>query len=219
LPPNAREAVLGAAQLRGCQVDEELIVPGRPAQLLLFPTTLVCSVLIGLRSGQRADMGTVGNEGFVGIPAVLGTHPTEYVVAQSAGEAYEVSASRIVALLDRYKTLQQGLLQYIGHAYHMAQQATVCNAYHTIEQRLARWLLAMQDRSAKDQFSMTQELLSHMVAATRPRVTEAAAKLRADGVIDYQRGRVTIKDRGRLEARACECYEAIRHPAVRRPVK
>jgi len=208
--------VLGPAKTRTCEIDEELIVPGRPVSVLLFPTTLVCSVLIGLRTGQRADMGTVGNEGFVGIPAVLGTQPTEHVVVQTAGEGYEISAGTIASFLDRYRTLHQGLLQYIGHAYHMAQQATVCNAYHSIEQRLARRLLAMHDRSGKDQFSMTQELLSHMVAATRPRVTEAAARLRTEGVIDYQRGRVTIKNREGLESRACECYEATKLTAVQR---
>jgi CRP-like cAMP-binding protein len=147
----------------------------------------------------------VGSDGFVGIPALLGAEATEYVIAQSAGEGYEISTGRIRSLLDEHKGLHQGLLQYIGHAYQMAKQTTVCNAYHAIEQRLARWLLAMQDRSGKDEFSMTQELLSYMVAATRPRVTEAAAKLRAQGLIDYRRGRVIIKDRKALEARACEC--------------
>jgi CRP-like cAMP-binding protein len=213
LPSGTRQLIARAARLRSYAMEEQLIAPGAAVRGLIFPTTLVCSVLVGLSSGQRAEMGTVGNEGFVGIPALLGTRPTEFVIAQRAGEAYEISAIRIASLIERSRLLQQGLLQYVGHAYHVAKQTTACNAYHTIEQRLARWLLLMQDRTGKDSFPMTQELLSQMVAATRPRVTEAAAKLRADSIIDYHRGRVTIRDRKALQVRACECYEATRHPA------
>lgn len=213
LPASTREAIVRSGPRRKFVLEEELISPGREVRKLIFPITLVCSVMVGLESGHRAEMGTVGSEGFVGIPLILGTKPTEYVIAQSAGEAYEISANRLAGLLQKHKGLQQELLQYVGHAYQMAKQATACNAYHSIEQRLARWLLAMQDRTGKEQFAMTQELLSNMVAASRPRVSEAAAKLRAEGVISYSRGRVTINDRSALEARACECYEATRHPA------
>lgn len=157
-------------------------------------------------------MGIVGSEGFVGIPAILGAKPSEYVIAQGAGQAYEVTAQRITALAEKHATLQHALLQYVGYAYHVAKQTTVCNAYHAIEKRMARWLLSIHDRLAQDRFPMTQELLSHMVAATRPRVTEAAARLRAEGIIDYYRGHLTIKDRKALESRACECYEATRLP-------
>jgi CRP-like cAMP-binding protein len=212
LPAQAREAVLETARLRSYALEEELIVPGRQVKTVAFPTTLVCSVMIGLRSGQRAEMGIVGSEGFIGIPAVLGAKPTEYVIAHCPGEAYELTTQRIVMLSEKHKNLQQALLQYVGYAYHVAKQTTVCNAYHAIEQRLARWLLMIHDRLAQERFPMTQELLSHMVAATRPRVTEAAARLRAEGIIDYQRGRVTIKERKALETRACECYEATRLP-------
>jgi len=212
LPDDVLKAVTRAARLRTYQPEEELGAPDAPLRQLVFPTTMVCSILTALKSGQRAETVTVGNEGFVGISAILGTRQNEYVVAQTAGDGYEMSASRLKSLVARHKSLQQGMLRFIAYAYHMAKQASVCNAYHTVEQRLARWLLATHDRFMHDEFEMTQEMLSRMVAATRPRVTEAAAKLRADGIIDYQRGRIKIRNRKRLEAAACECYESTRLP-------
>jgi CRP-like cAMP-binding protein len=212
LPAQVRTAVLRTATLRSFRAEEELIKPGTPLRKLLFPTTVVCSILTELRSGQRAETGTVGNEGFVGISAVLGTKTTEYVVAQTPGEGYEVRVAHLEHLFSSHKSLRRAMMRFIGYAYHLAKQTLVCHAYHSVEQRLARCLLAAHDRSAQDEFEMTQEVLSQTVAATRPRVTEAAGRLRAIGVIDYQRGRIRIRNRKRLEATACECYEATRLP-------
>ena len=75
----------------------------------------------------------------------------------------------------------------------------------------ARWLLFAHDCAGKDEFRLTHEVLSAMLAATRPRVSQAAAKLKAGGIIDYRRGTVRILDRARLEAVSCECYEDTRH--------
>ncbi|MGQ0752079.1 MAG: helix-turn-helix domain-containing protein [Betaproteobacteria bacterium] len=55
-------------------------------------------------------------------------------------------------------------------------------------------------------------MLSHMVAATRPRVSEAANRLRSTGLIDYRRGTMRISDRKGMESAACECYAAMRRP-------
>lgn len=214
LPPRARATLLRAARLRTYEAEEELITFGTPVRTLVFPTTVVCSLLIGLRSGKRAEMGMVGNEGCVGISALLDIRPTEQVVAQTPGEGYEISTADLRPHFVGHKHFQQAVIRFIGHAYHMARQTTACNAYHNVQQRLARWLLAVHDRARQDHFAMTQEMLSQMVAATRPRVTEAAARLRADGLIDYQRGRIIIRDRKRLEAQACECYQATRLPRV-----
>jgi CRP-like cAMP-binding protein len=207
--------MLSAATLRTFETEEELISFGKPVRNVVFPTTVVCSLLIGLRSGKRAEMGTVGYEGYVGISDILGIGPTEHVVAQTPGDGYEVSPATMRSHFARHKNFQQSVMRFIGHAYHMARQTTACNAFHNVQQRLARWLLTVHDRAPRNEFAMTQEMLSQMVAATRPRVTEAAANLRAEGIIEYQRGRIVIRDRKNLEAKACECYEATLLPSIR----
>jgi CRP-like cAMP-binding protein len=85
-----------------------------------------------------------------------------------------------------------------------------CNSFHSIAQRLARWLLFAHDRAGRPDFPLTHEALSVMLAATRPRVSQAAARLKADGIIDSRRGKMRILDRARLEGVSCECYAATR---------
>jgi CRP-like cAMP-binding protein len=128
------------------------------------------------------------------------------VVGLSSGQRIEARALRELAHED--EAVSRALFTYIGQAFHIAARSGACNAYHSIEQRLARWLLSAHDRAGADEFAMTHELLSYMVGASRPRVTEAAAELRKAGMIDYRTGRVRVTDRTALEQRACECYRA-----------
>jgi len=87
-------------------------------------------------------------------------------------------------------------------------QSTACNAVHSVEQRLARWLLMARDRMGRDDFPLTQEFVFMMLAASRPTVTVVAGTLQKAGLIRYHRGHITIVDGGKLEAASCECYRA-----------
>ena len=89
-------------------------------------------------------------------------------------------------------------------------QLVACNRLHEVEERLARWLLMLEDRVQDDQFHITQEFLAEMLGSRRTTVTMAAGALQRIGLIEYQRGHVHILDRERLEAAACECYPVIR---------
>ncbi|MGQ0525839.1 MAG: Crp/Fnr family transcriptional regulator [Betaproteobacteria bacterium] len=135
-------------------MQEELLVPGGLARRVFFPTTCVCSILIELKTGQRAEIGTVGNEGFVGIPAVLRTPATELALVQIPGDAYAMKAQPFQNALERNRELYQAVVRYIGFAYQVAQQVNACNAYHTVDQRLARWLLVCADRARRLQFEI-----------------------------------------------------------------
>ena len=85
-----------------------------------------------------------------------------------------------------------------------------CNAHHNLPERLARWLLMAHDRAESDTLPLTQEFLSIMLAVRRPGVTVAARSLQAIGAIDYERGRILVRDRARLEEASCECYGLVR---------
>jgi len=174
----------------------------------LFPTTAVCSLVVELASGNKAETGAVGREGFVGAPLVLGM-PTSQCTAviQVPGEGYRVAAKSVLDLSRQCEAFRSALLGFSAHCLHVASRSVACNSFHSIVQRAARWLLFAHDRAGKDEFQLTHEFLSAMLAATRPRVSQAAARLRADGIIDYRRGTVRILDRKRLEKVACECYE------------
>jgi CRP-like cAMP-binding protein len=89
-------------------------------------------------------------------------------------------------------------------------QTTACNQVHSVEQRMCRWLLMTHDRVGADEFHLTQELLAQMLGVRRPSVTVAAGRLQKAGLIQYQRGRIRIADRARLEGASCGCYERVR---------
>jgi CRP-like cAMP-binding protein len=189
-------------------MGSQVFAQGERITHLLFPTSAVCSLVVELASGDKAETGTVGREGFVGAPLVLGmstSHSTG--VIQMPGEGYRVSARNVMDLSRQHDAFRNGLLNYAAFCLHVASRSVACNAFHSILQRAARWLLFAHDRAGKDEFPLTHEFLSAMLAATRPRVSQAAAKLRADGIIDYRRGKLRVLDRKRLEKVSCECYE------------
>jgi CRP-like cAMP-binding protein len=173
-----------------------------------FPTTAVCSIAVELASGEKAETAAVGSDGFVGVPILLGSTISEASkVVQLPGKGYLISARQLLELCKHHENFRRALFGYSAFRLHLASRSVACNSFHSIPERLARWLLFTQDRAGQDEFRLTHEALSAVLAATRPRVSEAAVKLKATGIIAYRRGIVRILDRKRLEALSCECYE------------
>lgn len=185
--------------------------PGERMSYLYFPTSSVVSLIYTMADGDTAEMGLVGNEGVVGIALVLGgeTTPNQAVV-QVAGGALRMRADAMRAEFDRGGPFQAGLLGYTQALLTQISQTAVCNRLHSIEQRLARWLLMTRNRVASDEILMTQEVLAHMLGVRREGVTLAAHHLQEAGLIRYRRGHITILDRTGLEAASCECYRVVK---------
>jgi CRP-like cAMP-binding protein len=209
LPPAARPSF--EKTLVSLPAGTELVGQGRRITHAFFPTTAVCSMVVELASGDKAETASVGKDGFVGVGLVLG-EPVAYGsgVIQVAGAGYRLSARQVLELCSRHEGFRKALFGYSAFKLHLAARSAACNAFHSLRQRLARWLLSTHDRSGAHEFALTHEALAAMLAATRPRISEAAAKLKAEGLIDYQRGRVRILQRARLEAVSCECYRDTR---------
>jgi CRP-like cAMP-binding protein len=206
LPASARRSV--EKSLIQLAAGEQLFGQGERITHVFFPTTAVCSIVVELASGDKAETGTVGRDGYLGAPLVLGIQTSHSTgVVQVPGEGYRVGAKSLLDLCRQHESFRKALLNYAAFCLHVASRAVACNSFHSIVQRAARWLLFAHDRAGKDEFQLTHEFLSAMLAATRPRVSQAAAKLRADGIIDYRRGTMRILDRQRLEKVSCECYE------------
>ena len=211
LPPAARRSFEKA--LVSLPAGTELVGQGRRITHVFFPTTAVCSMLVELASGDKAEAATVGSDGFVGVSLVLG-EPVAYSsgVIHLAGAGYRLSARELLELCRQHESFRKALFGYSAFKLHLAARSVACNSFHSVRQRLARWLLFAHDRAGTDEFLLTHETLSAMLAATRPRISQAAAKLKAEGLIGYRRGRVRILQRSRLESVSCECYKDTRRP-------
>ena len=109
--------------------------------------------------------------------------------------------------LDRRGAFHDLLTRYAAAHIAFIMQSTACNAKHSVEQRLARWLLLAHDRVAADEFPLTQEFAAMMLGASRPMVSVVASVLQKSGLISYHRGVVQIVNRRKLERASCECYQ------------
>ena len=181
-----------------------------------FPTDSIVSLLLVMRNGASAEIAVVGNDGVVGIALFMGgeTTPSRAVV-QSAGSAYRLNDNLLKTEFERGGVLQHLLLRYTQALITQMAQTAVCNRHHAVEQQLCRWLLLSLDRLHSSELIMTQELIANMLGVRREGVTQAAGNLQAAGLIHYSRGRITVLDRPKLEARVCECYAVVKRESDR----
>ena len=144
----------------------------------------------------------------VGITAVLDGNPvsSQSMVRGETDICYRMTALAFRREMDRRGVFYELLTHFAQALVGFIMQSTACNAVHSVEQRLARWLLMARDRMGRDDFPLTQEFVAMMLGASRPTVTIVAGTLQKAGLITYHRGHVTIVDREQLEAAACECY-------------
>ena len=172
-----------------------------------FIETGVGSLVNTMANGQAAEVGTIGNEGMVGVPIVLGDDraPTT-VYIQVPGEGLAMKASVFRKELARSETMQVVMHHYVHALFNQVAQSAACNHFHSLEQRCCRWLLMTRDRMGMDNFMLTQEFLAMMLGVQRPGVSIAAGGLQRAGLITYTRGNVRILDGQELERRSCECY-------------
>jgi len=209
-----------AEDLKRLQADLELVPlplggsiyePGSPMKHLIFPTGGIISLLQVMRNGQAGEIAVVGSEGVVGISMFMGgdTTPSRAVV-QAAGAAWRMPLKTLKKEFNRGGDFQHLLLRYTQALITQMSQTAVCNRHHSVDQQLCRWLLMSLDRLGSDELVMTQELIANMLGVRREGVTEAAGKLQKAGIIKYSRGRITLLDRGKLEACVCECYVLVR---------
>jgi CRP-like cAMP-binding protein len=186
-----------------------------PMRHCYFPVSGLVSVLQVLEDGHMV-IAVIGNDGCVGVAILLGTKTTpSRAVVQIAGHAYRIDPDVVLSEFSKGGPIQSVLLRYIQSLMAQIEQTAVCNRHHSIEQQLCRWLLMSLDRVPSNKVSMTQELISNMLGVRRGGITQAAHKLQVAGLIEYRRGVITVPDRAKLEAHACECYAVVKRDADR----
>ena len=211
LPAATRRECLDAAEKIDFRFGEEIATQGERAKHVYFPGSAVCSLTAGMRSGDKAECAMVGAEGVIGVSLVGGASRNAFTaVVQVGGSGYRIPLARFTELMEEHRALHDAMLAYAGYLLNVVGRSVACNSYHSIVERLARWVLTMHDRVERGELSLTHDMLSQMLTATRPRVSLTAAKLRSMKIIDYRRRTIRILDRKRLEQLSCECYEANR---------
>ena len=190
-----------------------LLEPGAELRHVWWPEDCVISLVIPTREGAAAEAATIGREGMVGFIAALGVPPRALArdMVQVPGRALRLPLATLREASAASPHVHQVCLCYVAALIAHVLQSVACNALHTVEARLARWLLLLQDRvDGTEALPITQELLAEMLGVQRTTVSAAARALQQAGLIAYKWGSVTVLDRAGLERVSCECYGVIR---------
>jgi len=190
------------------EYKQSLYTAHKAIGFVYFIETGVGSLVNTMANGGAAEAGTIGNEGVVGLPLLLGANraPT-CVYVQVPGVGLRMKATLFKKELARSASMRTVMLRYAHAFFNQVAQSAVCIQFHSLRQRCCRWLLMTHDRMQSDEFLLTQEFLAMMLGVQRTGVTAAAGALQRAGLIRYKRGNVTIIDRPGLERLSCECYD------------
>lgn len=177
-----------------------------------FPDTCVISILSTMENGSTVEVGVVGNEGMLGLRVLLGVKTTPHsAVVQVAGDALRMSAHWLDEDIKGLgSSLRPLLLRYTQALLSQASQSVACISQHSIRQRLARWLLAMRDRTGSNSLQITHEIIALMLGIRRASASENLQQLQEARLIATRRGGIRIVDSQGLEKTACECYRIVK---------
>src|SRR3954468_19011179 len=206
LPPAEFARIAESLDTIPMKLKDVIQKAGQPVAYVYFPGGGFVSVIAVLEDGNMVEVGTTGCEGAACVLGALdnGLSPTDTMVQGEAGVCYRMPAAIFRREMERAGPFFQAVMRYQAAFTALVMQVTACNAVHSVEQRLARWLLMAQDHLRESEFALTQEFAAMMLGATRPTVTIVAGTLQRAGLITYRRGRVQIVDRERLEEASCE---------------
>jgi CRP-like cAMP-binding protein len=195
--------------------EDILYQPDSVISDVYFPESGIISLLAGVKERATIEVGLVGREGMLGLPVFMGVKTSRNVaVVQGAGFAMSMKATVLRQECTDGGWLPRLLQRYTHSLLTQISQSAVCNQFHDVDARLARWLLMTHDRMGQDEFQLTQEFLSNMLGTRREGVSKAAGDLQREKLITYSRGRLKILNRPGLEAASCSCYRLIRDEAA-----
>ncbi|HVG26588.1 MAG TPA: Crp/Fnr family transcriptional regulator [Acidobacteriaceae bacterium] len=210
LPAGEREAVFERLEAVDLPLGMQLTEPDMPVQYVHFPVKGIISTVATTSDGESVEVFLAGREGFSGMPALFNQPEMAHgVTVQVAGAGYRMRAADFREAVQAMPGLRDQVYRIIYLRIALAAQSVLCNRLHEVEQRLARWLLTLADRVESEQINVTQEYMAEMLGTRRSTVTVAAQALQQRQLISYSRGKVTILDRPRTIATACECYPIV----------
>jgi CRP-like cAMP-binding protein len=212
LPRKNHQQLIAACDEVDLCVGEKLWEPQRRIEYVYFPVDSIISQLVPVHARENLELSLVGSEGMVGTPLVLGVN-SSYLQAlvQGSGAALRMSAASFRHELEQVPALRQQLNRYIYVLQAQLALTAACISFHSLDLRLARWLLMTHDRVGSDSFHLTHKFLAQMLGVRRVGVTNAAGVLQKRKLLRYSRGDITILNRADLEKASCSCYQASRN--------
>ncbi len=211
LPRSESARVFSSLEFVRLRLHQVLHETGEVIKSVYFLNDGMSSVLTVQPDGESVEVGLIGREGFVGLPVIFGFKTSALrIITQGDGTAYRIDVGILRSLLPECPALERQLQRYSMILGIQSTQLAACNRLHDVEERLARWLLMSHERIGSKTLPLTQEFLSQMLGTRRSTVSVAASLLQKAGMISYTRGNVTILNKAKLEAAACDCYEIIR---------
>ena len=184
--------------------------PDEAIEHVYFLSDALVSIVSMNSEGSTMEIGLIGYEGMVGVPAILGGVTPYRAVVQMGGNAYRIRGQKLYEEFRRNPFLRDLLLKYTNTFLIQISQSSICNCYHALQERLCRWLLVARDAVRSDVLFMTHDVIARLLGTRRASVTVAAGLLQRAGLIKIGRGQITILDREGLEAISCECYGILR---------
>ena len=210
LPEREYQRLIAHLELVQLPLNRVLLEAQQECESVYFPLQGIVSLVSEMKNKSTTEIGLIGREGMVGALQLLGEGIcNSFSVVQVEGTAMRIEAKVLRAELEQNRVLQKLMLSYALKLFNQVSQGAACNNHHSVKQRTARWLLMLDERSDST-LHMTQELLSKMLGVRRTGISEVANQIKQQGIIEYQRGKITILDRKALETLACECYQLIR---------
>jgi CRP-like cAMP-binding protein len=211
LPRTERVRLFPSLEFVRLRLHQVLHETGEVIKSGYFLNDGMASVLTVQPDGETVEVGLTGKEGFVGLPVIFGFKTSALrIITQGDGTAYRIDVTGLRSLLPQCPALERQLLRYSMMLGIQSTQLAACNRLHDVEERLARWLLMSHERIGSKVLPLTQEFLAQMLGTRRSTVSVAASILQKAGMISYTRGNVTIQNKTKLEAAACDCYQIIR---------
>lgn len=210
-PEDIRERLARSSQTVALKQAQIVHRPGEHIESVYFPLDCLISVTVTTADVRTAEAGIVGSREMVGLNAFMGgreTNQTEYI-CQSPGDAVRIPAALLLEEFDRNKAVRDVLLKYTQAYIAQLSQNVACNRVHSIEQRLARWMLECRDRLQTDDISITHEFIAQMLGVRRAGISETAAALQERKLIEYGRKSLSVIDAAGLEAASCGCFRVI----------
>jgi CRP-like cAMP-binding protein len=194
-----------------CPSGQVLMDADSSLDYVFVPHSGVISVVAVYANGNTIEMATIGREGCSGVQALLGARISSVrLLVQIPGRAAKMSRAAYARALESIPSFRTLMYNYVEAFLEQVMVSVACNGAHSLQERLARWLLMMRDRGDEDTLAITQDILAEMLGAQRPSITNAARELEHAGLIERGRRQITILDRQGLTKASCECYQLVR---------
>lgn len=191
--------------------DTVIHEPGDRMDVVYFPNGAILSVITLMEDGRGVESSTIGRESAHGVLSAFGSHDAHNrVICQVPGPTFMLPTARLKEAAAKSPPLADNLIRHVQGNTAQVEQSVACNALHSVEERLCRWILMSADRGDGKVVPLTQEYLAIMLGVQRTTVTQAARTLQAAGLINYARGAIEIVNRKGLEETVCECYGVVR---------